>query len=306
MRFHGIAVVHLGQAHYRVLRSGAMRGLRAERKGANPVLHLASGQFLADPEAWAICQTFRDAPELGGYERMEQILGLFTDSADMLPKNGPTAVLLSRIRRLGWVVGGGGLIQDSLGTFSLFDAAWDEIGVRMRLAWSHVLSVEAAHRPTFGGLDSVDVVATQQAVEHFSPADQVYLRCHLDGDVICSKRQGQVPTWRLQMFVLGVVKKMDFCIGLGFVSILSIAGVISHLPRGVLLWTCRSASLSMVGPLSLRSGVSLSVFSFRIQGSHGCHLLAYPNLQLPSGVTCFLMARVLTQKNLCCVLRLGR
>ena len=178
---HGIAVVHLGQAHYRVLRSGAMRGLRAERKGANPVLHLASGQFLADPEAWAICQTFRDARELGGYERMEQILGLFTDSADMLPKNGPTAVLLSRIRRLGWVVGGGGLIQDSLGTFSLFDAAWDEIGVRMRLAWSHVLSVEAAHRPTFGGLDSVDVVATQQAVEHFSPADQVYLRCHLDG-----------------------------------------------------------------------------------------------------------------------------
>ena len=86
------------------------------------------------------------------------------------------------------------------------------------------------------------------------------------------KTAGPSSNLASQMSVLGVVKKMDFCIGLGFVSILSIAGVISHLPRGMLLWTCRSASLSMVGPLSLRSGVSLSVFSFRIQGSHGCHL----------------------------------
>ena len=105
--------------------SGAMRGLRAERKGCQPCPSLGPVvSFLADPEAWAICQTLSGMRgNLVAMSAWRQILGLFTDSADMLPKNGPTAVLLSRIRRLGWVVGGGGLIQDSLGTFSLFDAA---------------------------------------------------------------------------------------------------------------------------------------------------------------------------------------
>ena len=35
--FHGCSVVHIGVDHYKKVRSGAMRGLRAERKGANPV-----------------------------------------------------------------------------------------------------------------------------------------------------------------------------------------------------------------------------------------------------------------------------
>ena len=53
--------------------------------------------------------------------------------------------------------------------------------MRVRLAWAHVLEFEVSHRPTFEGLGDVDVVATQQGLRHFGTADQVYLRCHLDG-----------------------------------------------------------------------------------------------------------------------------
>ena len=45
-------VVHLGKEHFKTLRSGAMRGLRADRKGSNPFLHLAAGGLESDPEAW--------------------------------------------------------------------------------------------------------------------------------------------------------------------------------------------------------------------------------------------------------------
>ena len=191
---HGISVVHLGQSHFKVLRTGALRGLRSDRKGANPVLHLSTLNLLADPEAWTILQTFRDARELGGYERMETILGLFAVTPLDLPRNGPTAVLVSRVKRLGWTLGNHGIVQDRLGSFSLFSVSWDELVLRFRLAWSSVLHDAAGHRPTFCGLDEIDLTATQQALTHFSAADQVFLRCHLDGTLFVRNGRAKFET----------------------------------------------------------------------------------------------------------------
>ena len=178
---HGISVVHLGESHWKVLRSGAVRALKADRKGANPYLHLASSQVQSDPEAWAILQTLRDVRELGDHEVVEPTLGLFSSNLDFLPANGPSAVLLSRLRRLGWEVGSQGLVQDRLGTFSILRVAWDELVVRVRLAWGHVLAAAVAHRPTFDGLQHVDLSELASALSFFGPSDLVYLRCHLDG-----------------------------------------------------------------------------------------------------------------------------
>ena len=168
-----------------------MRGLKADRKGANPVLHLATANILADPEAWAIAQTLRDARELGGYDRMEAILGLFATTADGLPRNGPTAVLVDRLSRIGWTCGSHGLVQDRLGSFCLWTVPWDELCVRLRLAWSHVLEVTAGSRQSFAGLHEVDIVATQKALGHYSSADQVYLRCHLDGTLFVANARAK-------------------------------------------------------------------------------------------------------------------
>jgi len=178
---HGISVVHLGSQHFKVLRSGAAKALRADRKGANPYLHLATSSLLSDPEAWSVVQTLREVRELGCPEQVESALGLYSNSPECLPNNGPTAILLTRLQRLGWAVGGQGLIQDRLGTFSLMSIAWDELVLRVKLAWGHVLAGELSHRPTFSGLERVDLTELHVALSQFGAADQVFLRCHLDG-----------------------------------------------------------------------------------------------------------------------------
>ena len=178
---HGISVVHLGDCHFRVLRSGAMRALRADRKGANPMLHLVSSSPLTDPEAWAILQTFRDARDLGNACQLESMLGLFSQGGEGLPHNGPTSVLLSRLHRIGWAVGGQGLVQDRFGTFSVSHVAWDELVLRFKFSWGRVLAEEVAHRPTFNGIEHVDLPELYRALHKFGPVDLVYLRCHLDG-----------------------------------------------------------------------------------------------------------------------------
>ena len=188
---HGISVVHLGETHWKCLRSGAVRALKADRKGANPYLHLASSSVQSDPEAWAILQTLRDVRELGDPEVVEPTLGLFASNLDSVPSNGPSAVLLSRLRRLGWGVGSQGLVQDRLGTFSLLRIAWDELVVRVRLAWGHVMAVAVSHRPTFDGLQHVDLSELAPALASFGPSDLVYLRCHLDGTLFTENGRAQ-------------------------------------------------------------------------------------------------------------------
>ena len=178
---HGIAVVHLGASHLKSLRSGAVRAMWADRKGTNPYLHLATSSLLTDPEAWSVVQTLRDVRELGIDEPVEDTLGLFACAQDKLPSNGPSAILLSRLRRLGWGVGSQGLVQDRFGTFSLMMVAWDELLIRVRYGWGHVLAQELVHRPTFAGLENVDLAELHLALKTFGPVDQVYLRCHLDG-----------------------------------------------------------------------------------------------------------------------------
>ena len=106
-----------------------------QRKGANPFLHMILTNLMGDPEAWVIAQTIRHARELGGTERVESFLALYANAADEPSANGPTAILVS----LGWAVGGNGLIQDSLDSFSLMHTGWDEVYLRLSLGWGHVL-----------------------------------------------------------------------------------------------------------------------------------------------------------------------
>ena len=140
-----------------------MRAIQAERKGANPVLHLATTKLETDPEAWTVLQTLRDARELGGFEKVDAMLALFAakDSDMDLPSNGPTAVLMARLNRLGWAVATNGLVQDRYGVFSLTQLGWDELALRVRLSWGHVLGSEVAHRDSFQGIEMADLQAVQ-------------------------------------------------------------------------------------------------------------------------------------------------
>ena len=110
---HGISVVHLGAAHFEKLRSGALRGLRADRIGANPVLHLATVGFRSDPEAWAVLQTLRDCRKFGVW--ISQHVGVCRPYGEV--RNGPSSVPRARLLRLGWTISPVGFVHDDLGCF---------------------------------------------------------------------------------------------------------------------------------------------------------------------------------------------
>ncbi len=77
---HGVSIVPLGPLNFVNLRAGAMKGLRQDRIGSNPSLHLPLSGFTTDPEGFAIFQTIKDARELSNPDYFRDMLG-FTQGA---------------------------------------------------------------------------------------------------------------------------------------------------------------------------------------------------------------------------------
>ena len=179
--FVGISVAALGKQHFTVLRTGAVRGLKASRVGTNPALHLAANGVGADPEMWAILQSFRELRDLANFEAMWKVLTLLVDDPECVPANGPSALMVDRCRRLGWTPLSNGLMKDDVGTFCVLTSHWDDLVARIVAAWPKVLASEVAHRSSFQGLQFADLTEIQPALQRYGSADQVYLRCCLDG-----------------------------------------------------------------------------------------------------------------------------
>ena len=179
--FVGISITALGPQHYATLRTGALKGLKASRVGANPVLHLSTNGVGADPEMWAILQAFREVRDLANPDAVWQVLTLLVSDPMSVPQNGPAALVLERCRRLGWTVLPNGLVQDELGCFCIFGIHWDELVARVVATWPRVLASEVAHRGSFQGVQFADIPEVLPALRRFGAADQVYLRCCHDG-----------------------------------------------------------------------------------------------------------------------------
>lgn len=184
---YGISTVHIGKSHYEKLRSNAFRGLRQARVGSSPVLHLPLAGFTADPEGYAILQTFKDARELGDAEYQRSLLALHSTNSVRMPQNGPTSILISRMHRLGWQVTPSGLVRDRWNDFDLFTESIDGLKLRIAVSWSWLFTAEIHHRVDFEGLQCVDLAATAALVASFSSSDQVFLRCTLDGTFVTQK-----------------------------------------------------------------------------------------------------------------------
>ena len=179
--FVGISITALGSQHFATLRTGAIRGLKASRIGSNPVLHLATNGVGVDPEMWAIMQSFRELRDLSNFEATWNVLTLLASDPDCVPANGPTALLSERCRRLGWVPLPSGLMQDDSGQFCVLTQHWDALVARIVAAWPKIMASEVAHRPSFQGIQFADLTEVLPALKRYGPADQVYLRCCLDG-----------------------------------------------------------------------------------------------------------------------------
>ena len=179
--FYGISVVHLGQSHYMQLRTGALRGLRSNRIGASPALHLCTFNLWCDPEAWCIMQTFREAREVGNIQLLQLLLQLIGSGSPSVPRNGPASILCARASRLCWTLTPSGMFSDAFGTFDLFGLPWDALVARIKWAWPFVLGADHSHRRSFAGLHLTWLDEVPRSLSRYSPQDQIYLRCAMDG-----------------------------------------------------------------------------------------------------------------------------
>lgn len=179
---HAVAATTLSQATYVSLRAGAMRGLKADSAGANPMVHLGlTEQPCVDPQFWAWLQTVRLARECGSQDRVEGTLAALVEGHIVLPSNSITQTLLTRLQTLGWHVDVQGHIHDALGSFSLFHISAAELQYRAQLQWTQVVQSATAHRPCFQGLEFAHPGDTRKWVAQLTSSDQALFRKVLNG-----------------------------------------------------------------------------------------------------------------------------
>lgn len=178
---HGISVVRLGKAHFETARTQALRGMRCDRIGAHPLIHLSVLGFSFDPEGWTLLQTFKDAREFGDPDHFRHFLLQSFVSRSAIPANGPVALLRDRAESLGWRVTSDGVFGDEVGRFDFFVLSIGELQKRIAWSWPNIMAREVAHRSSFAGIQWADLGEVQQILKHFSQTDQIYYRCALDG-----------------------------------------------------------------------------------------------------------------------------
>ena len=179
---HGVAAVTLSSQTFATLRSGAMKGLRAEASGANPMVQLGLIEALdLDPLGWIILQTFRLTRDCGTPDRVEQVLADIVAGETAVPPNSITHTLCTRIQTLGWHIDGRGCIHDMLCPFSLFGISFAELLYRVALQWPHFVASHTAHRQCFQGLAESDPLDTRVWLNKLDVADQALFRKVLNG-----------------------------------------------------------------------------------------------------------------------------
>ena len=179
---HAVAATTVSKVTYAALRSGALRGLKLDAAGANPMVHLSLVEAPGtDPQFWSILQTLKLARECGSPHRIESVLAALVGGPDLLPSNSITHTLLARIQTLGWHVDRHGHITDMLGTFSIFKISATELQCRAEKQWLQVVASATSHRFCFKGLEFVDPADTRRWLGKLDASDQALFHKILNG-----------------------------------------------------------------------------------------------------------------------------
>ena len=171
---HGIGTVHLGNQHLQDLRSGAMKGIGASKKGANSQVHLSlCSDTRLDPGFFALLASVKSFRK---YHDPDTAPLIFEDCVRGTPKAiGPVATLANRLRQVCWHWCEGLSFVDHIGlVLHLVDVPWQVLVHRLRRAWQDSCAEKAQTRPTFEGLAQCDPQFTMQHL-HALPQTQLTL-----------------------------------------------------------------------------------------------------------------------------------
>eukprot|EP00438_Fugacium_kawagutii_P026061 Skav206839 [mRNA] locus=scaffold637:186877:191724:- [translate_table: standard] len=160
---HGISSVHLGDTHFDHMRTQAVRALQEHHPGTSPIalLSLTAGPF-SDPGYYALWHTIVDFRQYVPMSYAWAILDeLSQPSTRQRPPPGPCSVLLHRLEQMGWYWDQG--FRDHYGLpVCLWNCCIQELGIRVREAWQHMVFLQLEARKTFQGISHMHAGFTRR------------------------------------------------------------------------------------------------------------------------------------------------
>lgn len=177
----GVASAQLGSSVWTKHRRWAVQSLSFDKPGVNPLLLLGLVEAQADPEWLGTLHSVAESRLLCSEEYWE--VELFSAAIGTMdsPPASPTAVLLSRIQKLGLQVLPDGRWQDVVGKFHPGNMNFAELALRLEWCWNRVVATAVAHRKDFQGLVHADVVTTRRCLAALPPDQQALMRLNLAG-----------------------------------------------------------------------------------------------------------------------------
>lgn len=166
------------------------------------MLHLATYPLRMDPECWCIMATFKDARAFATSDAFRHTLQEY--AVHTKQSNGPVGVLVARARRVGWRLLEDGCFADSIGHFDVLSCSWEQVLVRLKVAWASLIGSEVFHRDSMSGCHRTDLYELQRSLQTYDATSQALLRNHLDGTLFTQSgrahfeenNEGQCPWCR--------------------------------------------------------------------------------------------------------------
>ena len=194
---HGSAIVNIGACHFDQLRTGMMRGLNVQTRGANPNVQWSLvDKPEHDPEFVVLWDSVIHYRRYGNVDVMHPVLNKLA-MGQSRPTPGPSAVLLHRLHQVGWHWVADGLCLDQHQIpIDLYGCCNAEAKQRLSLAWQIRASHKVDHRHTFKGIQGADYALTGASMNTFTPQEQGLLRCALNGTKFTNDalvHMGKVP-----------------------------------------------------------------------------------------------------------------
>ena len=136
----GVASAPLGHAVWLKHRRLATKSLSFDKPGVNPLLLLGLVEAHADPEWVGIHMTVAEARLLCPLDFWA--VELYHAACCLLepPPSSPTAVLLSRVQRLGLRINADGTWQDTIGSFHPGRLNYNELCLRLQWCWNRLVA----------------------------------------------------------------------------------------------------------------------------------------------------------------------